>query len=50
MTKMLKHEDHDTFSSPENLCLIEVKSVIYQFENIFFFSMEGQSYDDKIQS
>ena len=24
VTKMLKHEDHETFSSPENLCLIEV--------------------------
>ena len=24
VTKMLKHEDHETFTSPENICLIEV--------------------------
>ena len=24
VTKMVKHEDHESFSSPENLCLIEV--------------------------
>ena len=35
VTKMLKHEDHDTFSSPENLCLIEVKSVIWRKKNLY---------------
>ena len=28
VTKMVKHEDHESFSSPENLCLIEVTADI----------------------
>ena len=29
VTKMVKHEDHESFSSPENLCLIEVTADSY---------------------
>ena len=43
VTKMVSHEDHDTFSSPENLCLIEVTSSLWRATNSHQFSILSSS-------